>query len=57
MVLFLGLILNIFLINKNFIKAHTCFNRIDLPNFTNKEELKKSILFMVENQDWGFGME
>ena len=43
--------------SKNFIKAHTCFNRIDLPNFTNKEELKKSIRFVVENQIWGFGME
>ena len=42
---------------KNFIKAHTCFNRIDLPIFTNKEELKKSIRFVVENQVWGFGME
>ena len=43
--------------SKNFIKAHTCFNRIDLPIFTNKEELKKSIRFVVENQVWGFGME
>ena len=42
---------------KNFIKAHTCFNRIDLPGFTNKDELKSAIKFVSENQIWGFGME
>ena len=42
---------------KNFIKAHTCFNRIDLPCFTNKNDLKVAIKFVSENQIWGFGME
>ena len=42
---------------RNFIKAHTCFNKIDLPCFTNKNELKKEIKFVSENQIWGFGME
>ena len=42
---------------KNFIKAHTCFNRIDLPCFTNKNDLKNAIKFVSENQIWGFGME
>ena len=42
---------------KNFIRSHTCFNRIDLPCYTKKEDLKKAIKFVVENQIWGFGME
>ena len=42
---------------KNYIKAHTCFNKIDLPCFTKKEELKNAIKFVSENQIWGFGME
>ena len=42
---------------KNFIKAHTCFNKIDLPCFTNKNDLKNAIKFISENQIWGFGME
>ena len=42
---------------KNFIKAHTCFNRIDLPCFTKKEDLENAIKFVSENQIWGFGME
>ena len=42
---------------KNFIKAHTCFNRIDLPCFPNKFELKEAIKFVSENKILGFGME
>ena len=42
---------------KNFIKAHTCFNRIDLPCFPNKNELKEAIKFVSENKILGFGME
>ena len=42
---------------KNFIKAHTCFNKIDLPCFKNKNELKSAIKFVAENHIWGFGME
>ena len=31
---------------KNFLRAHTCFNRLDLPNFPDKEKLKhKNISF------------
>ena len=42
---------------KNFIKAHTCFNRIDLPCYINKKELECAIKFVAENQILGFGME
>ena len=40
----------------NFCKAHTCFNKIDLPNFPNKDELLNSIKFAIENECVGFGM-
>ena len=42
---------------KNFLKAHTCFNRLDLPNFPNKETLKEAIRFALENEVLGFGIE
>ena len=42
---------------RNFIRAHTCFNRIDLPCYPNKEELKQAVKFVSENQIWGFGAE
>ena len=42
---------------KNFIKSHTCFNRIELPCFTNKKDLEDAIRFVSGNQIWGFGME
>ena len=43
--------------HKNFIKAHTCFNRLDLPNFPNEELLKDAIKFAIENETLGFGIE
>ena len=42
---------------KNFIKSHTCFNRIELPCFTNKKDLEDAIRFVSGNQIWGFGLE
>ena len=42
---------------RNFIRAHTCFNRIDLPCYPNKVELRQAIKFVSENQIWGFGEE
>ena len=42
---------------KNFIKAHTCFNRIDLPCYPNKEELEEALRFVSEREMWGFGIE
>ena len=43
--------------SKNYIKSHTCFNRIDVPCFAKKDELKNAIKFITQNQIWGFGME
>ena len=42
---------------QNFIRAHTCFNRLNLPNFPNKDELKKGINFVLENEILGFGID
>ena len=42
---------------KNFLRAHTCFNRLDLPNFPNKETLNEAINFALENEVLGFGIE
>lgn len=41
----------------NFIRAHTCFNRIDLPNYNSYEELKDAINFILKNEILGFGIE
>ena len=43
--------------HKNFIKAHTCFNRIDMPCYPNKEELEEALRFVSEKEMWGFGIE
>ena len=42
---------------KNFIKAHTCFNRIDLPNFPNERELIDAVKFVSQFEMLGFGFE
>ena len=42
---------------KNFIKAHTCFNRIDLPNYKNKNELKEALQYVSSNEILGFGID
>ena len=42
---------------KNFVKAHTCFNRLDIPIFNNKNELKEAIQFVSSNEIIGFGIE
>ncbi len=42
---------------KNFIRAHTCFNRLDLPNFPNEQLLNDAIRFALENETLGFGIE
>lgn len=41
----------------NLIKAHTCFNRIDLPEFTDFSQVKRAIDFVVENEILGFGLD
>ena len=42
---------------RNFIKAHTCFNRLDIPIFDSKNELKEAIQFISSNEIIGFGIE
>lgn len=43
--------------SKNFIKAHACFNRIDLPEYRSREEVKEAISFIVDNEIYGFGID
>ena len=42
---------------RNFVKAHTCFNRLDIPIFDNKNQLKEAIQFVSSNEIMGFGIE
>ena len=41
----------------NYIKAHTCFNRIDLPIFRNEKEVSDAINFVLNNEIIGFGID
>lgn len=41
----------------NYIKAHTCFNRLDLPSYPNKDLLQNAIQFILNNETLGFGIE
>ena len=38
-------------------RAHTCFNRMDLPLYRSKAEMKKSIIEVIKNHTFGFGLE
>ena len=40
----------------NFIRAHTCFNRLDMPMFKKKSEVHDAIQFVLKNIT-GFGIE
>ena len=40
----------------NFIRAHTCFNRLDVPVFKKKDEVHDAIQFVLKNIT-GFGIE
>jgi hypothetical protein len=40
-----------------YIKAHTCFNRIDLPDFPTRDKLEEAINFIINNEVLGFGIE
>ena len=42
---------------KNFIKAHTCFNRIDIPLFLSKNDLVEALQFITNNEILGFGID
>ena len=43
--------------SKNFIKAHTCFNRLDIPLFLTKNELIEALKFITNNEILGFGID
>jgi len=38
-------------------RAHTCFNRLDLPLYQNKQQLKDAIYTVITNYKTGFGLE
>ena len=38
-------------------KAHTCFNRLDLPLYTSKNELKEALILVINCYALGFGLE
>ena len=42
---------------KNFLRVHTCFNRLDLPEYPDKFTLEKAVKFALENQVLGYGIE
>ena len=44
-------------LGQNYIKAHTCFNRLDLPDFKSKGELKEALDFILKNEVIGFGID
>lgn len=38
-------------------RAHTCFNRIDLPVYKSKEQLKQNLSLAIQLEATGFGLE
>lgn len=38
-------------------RAHTCFNRLDLPLYQSKSEIKDALIFVIKNHTLGFGLE
>eukprot|EP01028_Stygiella_incarcerata_P001886 TRINITY_DN1350_c0_g2_i3.p1 TRINITY_DN1350_c0_g2~~TRINITY_DN1350_c0_g2_i3.p1 ORF type:complete len:393 (+),score=99.73 TRINITY_DN1350_c0_g2_i3:1520-2698(+) len=38
-------------------RAHTCFNRIDLPEYATKEDLERYVFMAIQLECEGFGME
>ena len=42
---------------KVFPRAHTCFNRIDMPIYKSKEEMKKFFTMAISMESTGFGIE
>jgi len=41
----------------NLPRAHTCFNRLDLPKYPDKEAMKIAIDYLANNDILGFGIE
>lgn len=40
-----------------FPRAHTCFNRLDLPKYPDKNIMEKGLLYVLSNHALGFGNE
>merc|ERR1712232_1416468 len=40
-----------------FPRSHTCFNRIDLPMYTSKEDLREKLKIAVQIEPTGFSIE
>lgn len=38
-------------------RAHTCFNRLDLPKYTSQQELESNLMRVLEEDSMGFGMD
>ena len=38
-------------------RVHTCFNRLDLPEYPDKLSLETAVKFALENQVLGYGIE
>jgi len=38
-------------------RSHTCFNRIDLPVYSSKNELREKLKVAIESSATGFDME
>lgn len=38
-------------------RSHTCFNRIDLPMYSNKTELEEYLTMAINMECTGFGIE
>jgi len=39
------------------ISAHTCFNQLDLPEYSSKEELHQKLIFAIHEASEGFGFQ
>jgi hypothetical protein len=38
-------------------RAHTCFNRLDLPTYSSRDAVSRALQFLIENSDLEFGIE
>ena len=38
-------------------RAHTCFNRLDLPKYGSKQQLEDNLMRVLEDDTMGFGMD
>ena len=38
-------------------RAHTCFNKVDLPEFSTREELERMLTLSINMEIGGFTME